>query len=163
MTEDNLPEAIDPAEGAHALGRQVDIPDDPVLFGIDTVVNQHTNRYYIARFTIPEFTSLCPKTGQPDYATIFIDYVPYERLIESKSLKLYMFSFRNHGAFHEDCINMILQKLAGACMPYWMRVVGVFNPRGGIPIDVVCQTGKLPEPICREDLLPLGYKPFLGR
>lgn len=126
------------------LGREVNnLPDNPETFQIDTVAQKHP-KWYFARFTVPEFTSLCPKTKQPDFATIYIDYVPFRHLIESKSLKLYMFSFRNHGAFHEDVVNIIAKKLWDAAEPQWLRVVGVFNPRGGIPIDVVVHAGKLP-------------------
>lgn len=140
----NLPYA-DNGEEEGVLGRQVDaIPSDPETFNLDTVPQKHA-KWFLARFTVPEFTSLCPKTGQPDFATIYIDYMPRKSLIESKSLKLYMFSFRNHGAFHEDCINLIARKLWDAAEPQWIRVVGIFNPRGGIPIDVSVVAGELPK------------------
>jgi 7-cyano-7-deazaguanine reductase len=145
------------------LGRQVEIPTSPVDFRIDTVPNVNSDRLYIARFTCPEFTSLCPKTGQPDFATILIDYIPNKFLIESKSLKLYLFSFRNHGAFHEDCVNAIGKALSEASQPRWMRVVGIFNPRGGIPIDVFWHFGKVPDAFNKEDFPPLAYPLFRGR
>ncbi|PRD42809.1 NADPH-dependent 7-cyano-7-deazaguanine reductase QueF [Phyllobacterium phragmitis] len=99
----------------------------------------------IVRFTCPEFTSLCPMTGQPDFAHIVIDYAPDARLVESKSLKLFLFSFRNHGAFHEDCTLEIARRIVGATKPLWLRIGGYWYPRGGIPIDVFWQTGTPPE------------------
>lgn len=101
---------------------------------LETFVNKHPGREYLVTFTCPEFTSLCPKTGQPDFARIIINYIPRERMVESKSLKLYLFSFRNHGDFHEDCINIILNDLVGLMDPRYIEVKGIFTPRGGISI-----------------------------
>lgn len=105
--------------------------------------NKHPERDYFVKFDCPEFTSLCPKTGQPDFATIYISYVPDEKLVESKSLKLYLFSFRNHGDFHEDCVNIILTDLVELLEPKYMEVWGKFTPRGGICIDPYCNYGKV--------------------
>jgi len=101
---------------------------------LETFVNKHQEREYLVTFTCPEFTSLCPKTGQPDFAKIIINYIPRERMVESKSLKLYLFSFRNHGDFHEDCINIILNDLVKLMDPRYIEVKGIFTPRGGISI-----------------------------
>lgn len=101
---------------------------------LETFVNKHLDREYLVTFTCPEFTSLCPKTGQPDFARIIINYIPRERMVESKSLKLYLFSFRNHGDFHEDCINIILNDLVKLMDPRYIEVKGLFTPRGGISI-----------------------------
>lgn len=101
---------------------------------LETFVNKHPQRDYLVTFNCPEFTSLCPKTGQPDFAEIFIKYIPDEHMVESKSLKLYLFSFRNHGDFHEDCINIILNDLWNLMRPRYIEVKGVFTPRGGISI-----------------------------
>ncbi len=114
----------------------------------------------IVRFTCPEFTSLCPVTGQPDFAHLVIDYVPAERLVESKSLKLFLTSFRNHGAFHEDCTVMIGQRIAEATNPQWLRIGGYWYPRGGIPIDVFWQTGPVPAGIFLPDQ---GVPTYRGR
>lgn len=101
---------------------------------LETFINKHPGRDYVVTFTCPEFTSLCPKTGQPDFAKIIINYIPRERMVESKSLKLYLFSFRNHGDFHEDCINIILNDLWNLMDPKYIEVKGIFTPRGGISI-----------------------------
>ncbi len=101
---------------------------------LETFINKHPGREYLVTFTCPEFTSLCPKTGQPDFAKIIINYIPRERMVESKSLKLYLFSFRNHGDFHEDCINIILNDLVKLMDPLYIEVRGLFTPRGGISI-----------------------------
>ena len=114
----------------------------------------------IVRFTCPEFTSLCPVTGQPDFAHIVIDYAPDARLVESKSLKLFMTSFRNHGAFHEDCTVMIARRVIAATQPLWLRIGGYWYPRGGIPIDVFWQSGPAPEGIFLPDQ---GVPPYRGR
>jgi 7-cyano-7-deazaguanine reductase len=116
-------------------------PDEAIL---DRVPNPQRDANYVARFTFPEFTSMCPVTGQPDFATLVIDYVPHAFLVESKSLKLYLNSFRNHGAFHEDCTVAIGKKLVALLKPRWLRIGGYFHPRGGMPIDVFWQAGKLP-------------------
>lgn len=104
--------------------------------------NKHPGNEYFVKFNCPEFTSLCPMTGQPDFATIYISYVPHEKLVESKSLKLYLFSFRNHGDFHEDCVNIIMKDLIKLLKPKYIEVWGCFTPRGGISIDPYCNYGK---------------------
>lgn len=114
----------------------------------------------IVRFTCPEFTSLCPVTGQPDFAHLVIDYAPDERLVESKSLKLFLTSFRNHGAFHEDCTVMVGRRIAEATKPLWLRVGGYWYPRGGIPIDVFWQTGEPPAGVYLPDQ---GVPTYRGR
>lgn len=101
---------------------------------LETFVNKHQDHDYVVTFNCPEFTSLCPKTGQPDFANIIINYIPAEKMVESKSLKLYLFSFRNHGDFHEDCVNMIMKDLVALMQPKYLEVIGIFNPRGGISI-----------------------------
>ena len=105
---------------------------DPSL--LEAFVNKHPDNEYVVTFYCPEFTSLCPKTGQPDFATIVISYIPRERMVESKSLKLYLFSFRNHGDFHEDCVNIIMKDLIRLMDPRYIEVTGIFTPRGGIAI-----------------------------
>jgi len=102
---------------------------------LETFENKHPDHDYWVKFNCPEFTSLCPVTGQPDFATIYISYIPGQKMVESKSLKLYLFSFRNHGAFHEDCVNIILKDLVGLLEPKYLEVAGKFLPRGGISID----------------------------
>ena len=114
----------------------------------------------IVRFTCPEFTSLCPVTGQPDFAHIVIDYAPDARLVESKSLKLFLTSFRNHGAFHEDCTVMIARRVIAATQPLWLRIGGYWYPRGGIPIDVFWQSGPVPDGVYLPDQ---GVPPYRGR
>lgn len=101
---------------------------------LETFVNKHQENDYVVTFNCPEFTSLCPKTGQPDFAKIVINYIPREKMVESKSLKLYLFSFRNHGDFHEDCVNIIMKDLVKLMNPKYLEVIGIFNPRGGISI-----------------------------
>ena len=113
---------------------------DPAL--LEAFVNKHPHYDYWVTLTCPEFTTLCPLTGQPDFATITIQYIPGDRLVESKSLKLYLFSFRNHGDFHEDCVNIILNDLAAAMDPRYIEVWGRFMPRGGITIDPYCNRGR---------------------
>jgi len=109
---------------------------------LETFENKHPGRDYFVKFNCPEFTSLCPITGQPDFATITISYVPELRMVESKSLKLYLFSFRNHGDFHEDCVNKIMNDLIDLMQPKYIEVWGKFTPRGGISIDPYCNYGK---------------------
>jgi 7-cyano-7-deazaguanine reductase len=113
---------------------------DPAV--LETFVNKHPGRDYWVTFTCPEFTSLCPMTGQPDFATLTIQYVPGERMVESKSLKLYLFGFRNHGDFHEDCVNVILNDLVALMAPKYIEVQGRFNARGGITIDPYANYGR---------------------
>jgi len=109
---------------------------------LETFLNKHTDHDYFVKFNCPEFTSLCPITGQPDFGTVTISYVPSERMVESKSLKLYLFSFRNHGDFHEDCMNIIMEDLINLMDPKYIEVWGKFLPRGGISIDPYCNYGK---------------------
>lgn len=108
---------------------------------LETFPNKHPNNDYFVKFNCPEFTSLCPITGQPDFATIYISYIPAEKMVESKSLKLYLFSFRNHGDFHEDCVNIIMKDLIKLMEPKYIEVWGKFLPRGGISIDPYCNYG----------------------
>jgi 7-cyano-7-deazaguanine reductase len=109
---------------------------------LETFTNMHPENDYWVHFDCPEFTSLCPITNQPDFATILIDYIPDQKMVESKSLKLYLFSFRNHGAFHEDCVNLIMKDLIGLMNPKYIEVTGLFSPRGGISIHPYCNYGR---------------------
>ena len=109
---------------------------------LETFINKHQNNDYFVKFNCPEFTSLCPITGQPDFATIYISYIPDVKMVESKSLKLYLFSFRNHGDFHEDCVNIIMKDLIKLMDPRYIEVWGKFLPRGGISIDPYCNYGR---------------------
>ncbi|MBR2779701.1 MAG: NADPH-dependent 7-cyano-7-deazaguanine reductase QueF [Firmicutes bacterium] len=130
-------------EGMTLLGnKHVSYPAeyDPSL--LETFENKHPGRDYFVKFNCPEFTSLCPITGQPDFATLYISYVPDIRMVESKSLKLYLFGFRNHGAFHEDCVNIIMNDLIELMDPRYIEVTGKFLPRGGISIDPYCNYGR---------------------
>ena len=136
--------ATKPSQKPLQLGRNAPIPASPDEAALDRVPNPHPDQNYLARFTFPEFTAICPVTGQPDFATLVIDYVPKGFLVESKSLKLYLHSFRNHGAFHEACTIDIGKRLVALLKPKWLRIGGYFHPRGGMPIDVFWQAGKLP-------------------
>lgn len=127
------------------LGKDANIPAHPGEAVLDPVPNPHAGTLYLARFVCPEFTSLCPVTGQPDFAHLVIDYAPADFLVESKSLKLFLTSFRNHGAFHEDCTVSIAKRIERAISPTWLRIAGFWYPRGGIPIDVFYQTGEPPK------------------
>lgn len=140
------------------LGQHVPMPQSPEEAQLERVPNPHPGTNYVARFTAPEFTSLCPVTGQPDFAHLVIDYVPGEWLVESKSLKLYLSSFRNHGAFHEDCTVRIAKDLAALLAPAWLRIGGYWYPRGGIPIDVFWQTGEVPAGTWVPDQGVPGYR-----
>jgi 7-cyano-7-deazaguanine reductase len=142
------------------LGREVRGADNPEAAVLERVPNPHPDTLYLARFTVPEFTSLCPVTGQPDFAHLVIDYAPADWLVESKSLKLYLGAFRNHGAFHEDCTVAIGRRLAAELAPRWLRIGGYWYPRGGIPIDVFWQTGPSPEGLWLPDQ---GVAPYRGR
>ena len=142
------------------LGQNSSMPASPEEAELDYVPNPRPGTLYLARFAVPEFTSLCPVTGQPDFAHLVIDYAPGEWLVESKSLKLYHGSFRNHGAFHEDCTVRIGKELSELLKPKWMRIGGYWYPRGGIPIDVFWQTGKVPEGLWVPDQ---GVAPYRGR
>lgn len=127
------------------LGQTTALPQSPEEAVLERVPNPHPNVDYLIRFTAPEFTSLCPVTGQPDFAHFVIDYVPRQWMVESKSLKLYLHSFRNHGAFHEDCTVSIAKKLVELLDPSWLRIGGYWYPRGGMPIDIFYQTGPAPK------------------
>ncbi|MBR7652847.1 NADPH-dependent 7-cyano-7-deazaguanine reductase QueF [Brucella oryzae] len=129
------------------LGSNASIPQNPEDAILERVINPQAGTAYCVRFTAPEFTSLCPMTGQPDFAHLVIDYVPGQWLVESKSLKLFLFSFRNHGAFHEDCTVTIGKRLVDLLEPEWLRIGGYWYPRGGIPIDVFFQTGATPQDV----------------
>jgi 7-cyano-7-deazaguanine reductase len=142
------------------LGKASTISASPEEALLDRVPNPHPDTDYVARFTCPEFTSICPVTGQPDFGILVIDYVPGNWLVESKSLKLYLTSFRNHGAFHEDCTVGIGKRLVDLLKPRWFRIGGYWYPRGGIPIDVFYQTGELPKNIFLPDQ---GVAPYRGR
>ena len=142
------------------LGRETALPVSPETATLDRVANPHPDTRYLARFTVPEFTSLCPVTGQPDFAHLVIDYVPDGFLVESKSLKLYLASFRNHGAFHEDCTVAIGRRLADLLAPHWLRIGGYWYPRGGIPIDVFWATGPQPSDLWIPDQ---GVPTYRGR
>ena len=142
------------------LGRPALQPASPAKAQLDRVPNPHPDTDYVARFTAPEFTCLCPITGQPDFAHLVIDYAPGQWLLESKSLKLYLASFRNQGAFHEDCTVSIGKRITGLLEPKWLRIGGYWYPRGGIPIDVFWQYGKLPEGAWAPDQ---GVPPYRGR
>jgi 7-cyano-7-deazaguanine reductase len=142
------------------LGQSVEQPESPEAAILEKVTNPEPGLTYLVRFTAPEFTSLCPITGQPDFAHLVIDYVPAAWLVESKSLKLYLTSFRNHGAFHESCTVGIAKRLVGAIQPSWLRIGGYWYPRGGIPIDVFYQTGPAPENLWLPDQ---GVAPYRGR
>ena len=146
--------------GLTQLGHTVAQPASPETAVLERVPNPQAGVLYAVRFTAPEFTSLCPMTDQPDFAHLVIDYAPREWLVESKSLKLYLTSFRNHGAFHEDCTVAIARKLIAAAEPRWLRIGGYWYPRGGIPIDVFHQTGPVPEGLWVPDQ---GVPPYRGR
>jgi 7-cyano-7-deazaguanine reductase len=142
------------------LGRSVDMPASPEDAVLDRVPNPHRDTDYLVRFTAPEFTTLCPITSQPDFAHLVIDYAPGAWLIESKSLKLYLASFRNHCGFHEDCTVGIGKRLVETISPRWLRIGGYWYPRGGMPIDVFWQAGKLPARLWVPDQ---GVAPYRGR
>jgi 7-cyano-7-deazaguanine reductase len=131
--------------GLTQLGTESQIPQSPELAMLEKVPNPQSSVNYCVRFTAPEFTSLCPMTGQPDFAHLVIDYIPNKWLVESKSLKLFLTSFRNHGAFHEDCTIAIARQLTKLLAPNWLRIGGYWYPRGGIPIDVFYHTGIAPQ------------------
>ncbi len=142
------------------LGRAARIPASPEKARLETVPNPHPGTAYLVRFVCPEFTSLCPMTGQPDFAHLVLDYAPRARLVESKSLKLYLASYRNHGAFHEDCTVAIAKALERAMKPRWLRIGGYWYPRGGMPIDVFYQSGAAPKGLWVPDQ---GVPPYRGR
>jgi 7-cyano-7-deazaguanine reductase len=142
------------------LGNQTEAPTSPETAVLEKVPASNAGTDYVVRFTAPEFTSLCPMTGQPDFAHIVIDYIPNEWLVESKALKLFLHSFRNHGAFHEDCSIYIAKRIVELLDPKWLRIGAYWYPRGGIPIDVFWQTGKPPEGVWLPDQ---GVATYRGR
>ena len=142
------------------LGAQTALPESPEKAVLERIANPHSNVDYLIRFTAPEFTSLCPKTAQPDFAHLVIDYIPRAWIVESKSLKLFLHSFRNHGAFHEDCTVGIAKRLIETIEPTWLRIGGYWYPRGGMPIDVFFQTGIAPNGVWVPDT---GVTPYRGR
>ena len=127
------------------LGGKTSLPDSPESAILESVENPQIDVDYLVRFTAPEFTSLCPMTAQPDFAHLMIDYIPHKKLVESKSLKLYLGSFRNHGAFHEDCTVSIARRIIAEIEPKWLRIGGYWYPRGGMPIDVFFAHGEIPK------------------
>ncbi|NOU05844.1 MAG: NADPH-dependent 7-cyano-7-deazaguanine reductase QueF [Hyphomicrobiaceae bacterium] len=146
--------------GISQLGAHVATPNSPDDATLERVPNPHSDTPYVARFVCPEFTSLCPVTGQPDFGHLVIDYVPRDWLVESKSLKLFLQSHRNHGAFHEDCTVGIGKRLVSLLEPHFLRIGGYWYPRGGMPIDVFYQTGEAPKGIWLPDQ---GVAPYRGR
>ncbi|MFS4437658.1 preQ(1) synthase [Paracoccaceae bacterium GXU_MW_L88] len=145
--------------GLEQLGQNSALPQSPEEAVLERVKNPQDVPYCV-RFTQPEFTSLCPITAQPDFAHLVIDYVPGDWLVESKSLKLYLGSFRNHGAFHEDCTVSIGRRIVELLDPQWLRIGGYWFPRGGMPIDVFWQTGVAPEGVWIPEQ---GVAPYRGR
>ena len=142
------------------LGHQTETAKSPEEAVLEKVPSNQAGTDFVVRFTAPEFTTLCPITGQPDFAHLVIDYVPARWLVESKSLKLYLASFRNHGAFHEDCTVGIGKRLHALLKPRWLRIGGYWYPRGGMPIDVFWQRGTLPKEVWVPDQ---GVAPYRGR
>ena len=147
-------------ENLTMLGKKTDFPISPEDAILEKVPNPQVGTNFNVRFVSPEFTSLCPMTGQPDFAHLVIDYVPQEWLVESKSLKVYLGSFRNHGAFHEDCTISVGKKIIETLQPLWLRIGGYWYPRGGIPIDVFYQTGEVPKGLWIPDQ---GVPAYRGR
>ena len=147
-------------EGLTQLGQPTALPTSPDAALLERVANPHADVAYCVRFVAPEFTSLCPLTAQPDFAHLVIDYVPRAWLVESKSLKLYLGAFRNHGAFHEDCTVSIGKRIVSLLDPAWLRIGGYWYPRGGIPIDVFWQTGTPPKGLWLPDQ---GVPTYRGR
>lgn len=146
--------------GLRQLGRETKVPASPEDAELERVPNPHPNTAYVARFTAPEFTCLCPVTGQPDFAHFVVDYAPGQWLLESKSFKLFLASFRNANAFHEDATLTIGKTIVELIEPAWFRIGGYWYPRGGIPIDVFWQHGKLPGGVWIPDQ---GVAPYRGR
>lgn len=151
----------DPAPtGLSQLGAPVAAPANPEAAVLERVPNPHPGTLYLTRFAAPEFTSICPVTGQPDFGHLVIDYAPGDWIVESKSLKLFLQSFRNHGAFHEACTVYVGKRIVDAIAPQWLRIGGYWYPRGGIPIDVFWQTGEPPKELWLPDQ---GVAPYRGR
>ncbi|MFN4286898.1 MAG: preQ(1) synthase [Brevundimonas sp.] len=142
------------------LGRPSAGFENPEAASLEKVPNPHPDTNYVARFVVPEFTSLCPVTGQPDFAHLVVDYCPDQWLVESKSFKLFTQAFRNHGAFHEDCTIYVGKRLVETLAPRWLRIAGYWYPRGGIPIDVFWQSAPVPEGLWVPDT---GVAPYRGR
>ncbi len=142
------------------LGSSTALPPAPEEAVLERVPNPQPDMPYCVRFTVPEFTSMCPITGAPDFAYLMIDYVPQNWLVESKSLKLFLGAFRNHGAFHEDCTVQIAKRVIAITEPLWLRIGGYWYPRGGIPIDVFYQTGEAPKGVWIPEQ---GVPPYRGR
>jgi 7-cyano-7-deazaguanine reductase len=140
------------------LGKPTALPSSPEEAVLDRVPNPHPDTKFVARFTQPEFTSLCPVTAQPDFAHLVIDYIPQDWMVESKSLKVYLNSFRNHQAFHEACTVDIGKRLADLLSPHWLRIGGYWYPRGGMPIDVFWQYGQSPDGVWIPDQGVAGYR-----
>lgn len=140
------------------LGRATSLPDSPEKAILERVANPHRDTNYVVRFTQPEFTSLCPVTGQPDFALFVLDYIPKSWIVESKSLKLYFSSFRNHAAFHEDCTIAIGKRIVDFLEPHYLRIGGYWYPRGGMPIDVFWQSGTLPKGVWLTDQDVSSYR-----
>src|SRR5262245_51529307 len=132
-------------KGLTQLGKAAAIPASPDEVTLERVPNPQPGTLYLVRFAAPEFTSICPVTGQPDFGVLVIDYAPADWIVESKSLKLFLQSYRNHGAFHEDCTVGVAKRVIEAINPQWLRIGGYWNPRGGMPIDVFWQTGAPPD------------------
>jgi 7-cyano-7-deazaguanine reductase len=148
------------SEDLSLLGSETEPPLSPSPSILETVENPHKKTHYLIRFTVPEFTSICPKTKQPDFANIMIDYIPAASIVESKSLKLYLGSYRNHGAFHETCTIGIAKDIISVCNPKWLRIGGYWYPRGGIPIDIFWQTNNAPSDVWIPDQ---GVENYRGR
>ncbi|MEK6637029.1 MAG: preQ(1) synthase [Pseudomonadota bacterium] len=140
------------------LGQTSALPASPDAAVLDYPPNPRPGSRYLVRFSAPEFTSLCPVTAQPDFAHLVIDYVPDESIVESKSLKLFLGSFRNHAGFHEDCTVGIGQRLFAEMKPIWLRIGAYWYPRGGIPIDVFWQSGASPEGVWIPEQGVAGYR-----
>jgi 7-cyano-7-deazaguanine reductase len=147
-------------EGLTQLGHATTIPESPAAATLERVANPHAGANYVVRLAAAEFTSLCPITGQPDFAHLVIDYIPGAWIVESKSLKLYLAAFRNHGAFHESCTLDVALRLVALLEPVWLRIGGYWYPRGGIPIDIFWQTGVPPDGAWIPDQ---GVPPYRGR
>ena len=154
MTDSN------PYQNLTVLGKSAVLPANPTEAVLDKVPNPHPDMLYLVRFACPEFTSLCPVTGQPDFAHLVIDYIPKDTLVESKSLKLFLASFRNHAAFHEACTVAIAKRLLEELSPVWLRIGGYWYPRGGIPIDIFYQTAAPPAAVWIPDQ---GVQAYRGR
>ena len=148
------------SDGLSQLGGDSTLPASPDHAVLEKIANPQAGADYLVRFTAPEFTCLCPVTGQPDFAHLVIDYVPDRWIVESKSLKLYLGSYRNHGAFHEDTTVAIAKRLVAKIAPRWLRIGGYWYPRGGMPIDVFYQTGAPPDGLWLPDQ---GVAPYRGR